>query len=80
MSDEQTKPGKAFMIERIEARREARAAGKEFTGYGICPLCNEVDPYLTRRERRPDGDTRCGHCDGTTKSRDWKQPDENTHG
>lgn len=73
MSD---KPGKAYMIERIEARREARAAGKVFAGYGICPLCKEDDPYLTRRERGLDGDTRCGNCDGTTKSIDWKQPDE----
>lgn len=76
MSDEETKPGKAWIIGRVEARRDARAAGKVFTGYGVCPLCKEIDPFGTTRERRLAGCTRCGNCDGTTKSIEWKQPDE----
>lgn len=76
MTRTDTKPGKAWMIDRIEARREARASGKTFAGYGVCPLCFEIDPFGTSRERRPNGDTRCGHCDGKTPSIDWKQPNE----
>lgn len=41
-------------------------------GYGTCPLCRAVNPYNTTRERRLDGDTRCGACDGRTKSREWR--------
>lgn len=75
-TDEKEKPGKAWIIGRVEARRDARAAGKVFTGYGICPLCREVDPFNTTRERNPYGYTRCGACDGRTKSKEWKQPDD----
>jgi hypothetical protein len=40
-------------------------------GYGTCPVCKEVDPPFTKRERRPNGDTTCGKCNRKSPSSAW---------
>ena len=42
-------------------------------GYGRCPVCGESDHPSTSRERRPNGDTCCGHCGKKSPSLSWER-------
>lgn len=40
-------------------------------GYGFCPHCGADSHKMTTRERRLNGNTKCGSCEKTSPSIQW---------
>lgn len=64
-----------WLTEMIEAAIGLSDRMESDMGYGNCPLCGKSDHPEASRERRPNGNTTCGHCGRTSPSAKWESPE-----